>query len=79
MIVRMTPAELLAFESRWPAHTPEKGEAIRRTLGVPPSRYYQLLLRAASSLDGIRADPITARLVREHAEHQAAVRESRVA
>lgn len=61
----MTPENLLAFESHWPLHTPDKGEAIRSRLGISPVRYYQLLHRAASSLEGIREHPITARRVRE--------------
>lgn len=75
----MSPAELLAFEARWSLHTPAKGEAVRRELGVTPTRFYQLLHRAASSLDGIRSDPITARLVRERIERSAMVREDRAA
>lgn len=61
----VTPSELLAFEARYPAHTPEKTSAIDRELRLRPARYYQLLLRAASSKDGIAADPITARRVRD--------------
>lgn len=75
----MSPAELLAFEARWPHQSPEKGEAVRRELGIPPTRYYQMLHPAASSLDGIRADPITARLIRERIERDAMVREGRAA
>lgn len=75
----MSPAELLSFEARWPLHTPDKGEAVRRELGITPTRFYQLLHRAASSLDGIRADPITARLVRERIERSAMLREERAA
>lgn len=68
-----------AFESQWPQHTPDKGEAIRQRLGVSPTRYYQQLIRAASSLDGIAAYPITARHVRERAEAAAARRGRRAA
>ncbi len=64
-IPAMSPEALLEFESRWPRHTPDKTEAVRRELGITPIRFYQLLHRAVSSIDGIRADPITARLVRE--------------
>ncbi|WP_455904740.1 DUF3263 domain-containing protein [Microbacterium sp.] len=74
----MTPEELLAFEARWPRHTPDKGEAIRRRLGISDARYYQLLRRAALTSDGIAADPITARRVRERAAAQAAARGLRV-
>lgn len=74
----MTPQEILAFESRWSANGPEKRAAIRG-LGVPETRYYVLLHRAATSPEGIRADPITARMVRERAQRQAEQRERRVA
>lgn len=73
----VTPADLLAFEARWPRHTPEKGAAIRR-LGIHEVRYYQLLLRAASSPAGIAADPITARRVRERGARTAAARGRRM-
>ena len=62
----VTPSELLAFEAQHPAHVPSKTAAIRHELGVHPARYYQLLLRAASSPEGMAADAITARRVREH-------------
>lgn len=75
----MTPAELLAFEARLPVFTSEKGERIRRELGISPTRYVVLLLRAAESADGIAADPLTARRVRDRAERQAASRAARVA
>ncbi|MEV8176099.1 DUF3263 domain-containing protein [Microbacterium sp. NPDC079176] len=71
----MTPEELLAFEARWPRHSTTKGEAIRGHLGISPARYYQLLHRAASSLEGIREHPITARRVRETLALRAASRE----
>ncbi|WP_144795677.1 DUF3263 domain-containing protein [Microbacterium paludicola] len=60
----MLPEHLLAFEQRWPRHTPQKDRAIRTELGVTPARFYQLLHRAAASPRGIAADPITARRVR---------------
>ncbi|WP_031206221.1 DUF3263 domain-containing protein [Microbacterium sp. UCD-TDU] len=74
----MSPAELLAFESRWPGHTPDKCEVIRGELGLTPARYYQLLHRAAVSLEGIAAEPITARRVRDQAESRAAARDRRM-
>ncbi|WP_181800687.1 DUF3263 domain-containing protein [Microbacterium sp. H6] len=61
----MSPVSLLAFESRYPAHTPAKVQAIERELRVSAVRYYQLLNRAACSDEGVVADPITARRVRE--------------
>jgi hypothetical protein len=60
----MTPDDLIAFEQRWPRHSGRKEEQIRRDLGITPARYYQLLVRAAASAEGMEADPITARRVR---------------
>lgn len=62
----MSPSTLLAFERSSPRHTAAKEERIRRELGVTPVRYYVLLGRAARSLEGMAADPITARRVRDH-------------
>ena len=59
-----TPAQLLEFENTWPAHDGHKEEAIRRDLRLTPARYYALLHRAAESIDGQAAHPITARLIR---------------
>lgn len=61
----MSPETLLAFEAQWPRHTPDKDATIRRELGITPARFYQLLGRAAATVEGISADPITARRVRE--------------
>lgn len=71
----VTPADLLAFEAANPHHTPTRDERIRRELGITPTRYFVLLGRAAASVDGIAADPVTARRVREQAERRAAVRQ----
>jgi hypothetical protein len=60
----MTPSDLLAFERSHPRHDGTKEETIRAELGVTPARYYVLLGRAARSLEGKAADPITARSVR---------------
>ncbi|MFJ4225653.1 DUF3263 domain-containing protein [Microbacterium sp. NPDC089695] len=35
------------------------------SLGLTPVRYYQLLVRAADSIEGIAADPLIARQVRD--------------
>ncbi len=63
----MPPEFLLAFEHAWPRHNGSKDLAIRRDLGITPARYYQLLGRAAKTVEGIAADPITARRVRDRA------------
>lgn len=75
----MTPAQLLDFERRHPTATPDKHARIRHELGISEIRYYVLLERAAMSDDGIAADPITARVVRERIERRAAVRARRTA
>jgi len=67
----MTPTTLLAFERRHPGDSPEKRALIRRMLGISEIRYAVLLTRAAGSLEGIAADPITARRVREEADRRA--------
>ena len=61
----MLPETLLAFEARWPRHNGTKDLTIRAELGITPARYYMLLNRAAKTVEGIAADPITARRVRE--------------
>ncbi|MEV8167322.1 DUF3263 domain-containing protein [Microbacterium paraoxydans] len=75
----MTPEQLLAFESAYPHHSSDRDERIRGELGITPIRYAVLLLRAASSAEGIRADPLTAQRVRERAERRARLREMRTA
>lgn len=75
----MTPTDLLAFEAQHPRHTPTKTQRIRHELGITEVRYYVLLLRAARSVEGIEALPVTARMVRERADDRARVRTMRVA
>lgn len=75
----MTPTQLLAFETRWPQHTPAKTAAIREHLRLTEVRYYVLLHRAARSVEGIRTHPHTARMVRERAENRARERTRRTA
>ncbi len=75
----MTPAQLLTFEAQHPHHTPDKTACIRRQLGISEIRYYVLLARAARTIDGIKADPVTARRVREIAEHREHARRLRTA
>lgn len=73
----MTPAQLLAFERRHPAATPDKRERIRHELGITETRYWQLLERAAHDADGIAAHPITARLIRQRVQARAQARSLR--
>ncbi|WP_375082477.1 DUF3263 domain-containing protein [Microbacterium sp. CR_7] len=77
-LVGVTHEQILAFEAAHPHHTPSRDERTRRELGITPTRYFVLLGRAARSADGIAADPLTARRVRERAAILAAARESRV-
>ena len=79
MMGTVTPAELLAFEARHPKHAPAKTHAIRHQIGISEVRYYTLLHRAAHSVEGIKADPMTARMVRERIEKRARERLNRAA
>lgn len=72
MVIHMTPAELLDFEARWPRHSGYKETAIIDELGLAPARYYVMLLRAASSLEGQEHDPVTAHRVLRKARQIAA-------
>lgn len=74
----MTPTQLLHFEQHHPHHTPTKVAAMREQLRITEVRYYVLLERAARSAEGIAANPVAARMVRERAEHQATSRLKRV-
>lgn len=61
----MSPAALLAFEAVHPGWSSNKEMRIRRELAMTPVRYAVLLERAAESAEGMLADPITARRVRQ--------------
>ena len=69
---------ILAFEHHHPHPGPAKNALIRSELGLSEIRYYAMLGRAARSPQGIAADPITARIVREREEQAAARRAMRV-
>lgn len=58
-----TVTELFAFENAHPRHTSRKEELIHIQMRVKPARYYQLLRRAAMSLDGWQLDPQLCRRV----------------
>lgn len=62
----MGTGDLLDFESAWPRHSHAKENAIRDR-GLTPARYYQLLHRAAASLEGQAHDAITAHRVARRA------------
>lgn len=75
----MTPAQLLDFERQHPTPTPDKHARIRHEHGISEIRYYALLARAAETVEGITADPFTARVVRERAYKRARNRVQRIA
>lgn len=58
------PVELLDFEERWPRWSGQKDEAIRARFGVPPARYFQLLLRAIDTAAALEARPMLVRRLR---------------
>jgi hypothetical protein len=53
-----TVQELFDFENRHPRHTSHKEMLIVDELGLPPARYYQLLIHAVTSEEGVRLDPL---------------------
>lgn len=54
--------ELLDLEQAHPRHTAAKYDAIH-ALGLTEARFYQLLTRAAASMEGQAYDPVTAHRV----------------
>lgn len=58
-----TTIELLDFESNYPRWSGQQEEDIRLRFGFGPARYFQLLHRAAATLDGQAHDPMTAHRV----------------
>jgi len=67
-----TAAELLDFEATHPGHPGRKVHEIEAAFGgMPAARYYQLVFRAAQSLEGQAHDPVTAHQVLRLARHSA--------
>lgn len=56
--------ELLDFEEQWPRWSSRKDEAIRARFGVPPARYFQVLLRAIDTTEALEARPMLVRRLR---------------
>lgn len=57
-------AALLDFEATHPGHPGSKVHEIEAAFdGMPAARYYQLLMRAAGTIEGQAYDPITAHRV----------------
>lgn len=75
----MTPQQLLTYERQHPGNTPTKRANIRHHLGITDIRYWQLLERAAHDADGMRAEPVMARIIRERVHARARVRALRIA
>lgn len=55
---------ILAFEAEWRLHAGAKEEAIRRDLGLTPSRYYQLLGRLIDTAEALEHDPLLVKRLR---------------
>ncbi len=68
-----TVPELFAFENRHPRHTSRKEALIVDELGLSPARYYQLLVHAVASEEGVKLDPLLCgRVRRRTGRHSAA-------
>lgn len=59
---------ILALEAAWPRHSGAKEETIRRTLGMSPARYYQLLGRLIDTEQALQHDPLLIRRLRRSRE-----------
>jgi hypothetical protein len=73
---------LLAFESRWAAHTGAKEEAIRGELDLAPARYYQLLNRLIDTEAALAHEPMLVgrlRRIRDETRRSRSSRGSRIA
>lgn len=77
----MTPSipQLLDFAAAHPVVRGEVENQIRSALGITPARYFQLLGRAAASLEGQAYDPITAHRELRRLEEGAAGRRMQAA
>jgi hypothetical protein len=71
---------ILAFESRWAAHTGAKEEAIRLELELAPARYYQLLNRLIDTEAALAHEPmLVGRLRRIRDDRRRGSRSGRIA
>lgn len=66
-----TVPELFAFENQHTRHTSYKEMLIVKEFGLSPARYYQLLVRAASSDEGARIDPMLCGRIRARSRRAA--------
>ena len=69
---------ILALEAEWPRHGGAKEEVIRRTLGMSPARYYQLLERLIDTEQALEHDPLLIRRLRRLRERRGDQRASRM-
>jgi len=69
---------ILALEAAWPRHGGAKEETIRRTLGMSPARYYQLLDRLVDTEQALQYDPMLIRRLRRLRERRTDQRVARI-
>jgi hypothetical protein len=70
---------VLTFERDWSPASGSKEDAIRRTFGFSPTRYYQVLTRLLTSADALAHDPqLIGRLARLRDQRKAS-RQRRIA
>ncbi len=69
---------ILALESAWPRHNGAKEETIRRTLGMSPARYYQLLDRLIDTEAALEHDPLLVRRLRRLRDRRQVQRTARM-
>lgn len=72
-----TTTELFDFESNYSGWTGRQEEDIRLRFGFGPARYFQLLHRAAATLEGQAHDPLTAHRVPRRVERATSRRAAR--
>lgn len=68
------PLEILAFEHYFWKHPGAKDWAIRKQLGISPTRYYQLLNALLDDPEMLRKDPVTINRLRRQREQARARR-----
>ena len=68
--------EMLTFERQWWRQAGAKETAIRDRVGVPPTRYYQVLNALVDRPDALAADPLLVRRLRRLRRARARTRSS---
>jgi len=71
-VVPLTPRDLaiLDFEREWWSLPGPKDQAIRDTLSLSPTRYYELLADLLDSEDALEYDPLVVRRLRRIRERR---------